>query len=399
MYWLFICLMTANLPMRYKINDLKGINFYLYFCDCMNNNFDYQENKYQFRRYPSTENRSLKAWNAADEYILSSIEDLKIEPRSIIIYNDRFGFLTSCLHAYLPLVMVNYQSQDKAIQKNLEDNQLDTNSLEFLTPLIALDKKIKTGIIKIPKSLDLFRLQLAQLSEQLEEDGIILGAFMTKYFSPQIISIAQEFFEEVEQSKAWKKSRVIILQKKKTLKKIVPIHTLTFQSINFQQYFGVFSAKNIDYASQFFIEHLKTKEEKRVLDLACGNGVLGKMIQLQNPNCEIHLIDDSFLAVESAKLNLENKNTFFHYNDSLEIFKDDFFDLVISNPPFHFEYETNIEVAIRLFQGVKRCLINGGRFQLVASRHLNFKTHLEKIFSSVNITSENQKFVIYECFK
>ena len=366
----------------------------------MNTNFTYQSNEYQFSRYPSTDNRSLKAWNAADEHILSSIEELKIEPQSVVIYNDRFGFLSSCLHASRPLVIINYQSQKKAIAKNLEDNQLNSDDLEFLSPLVSFDKKIKTGIIKIPKSLDLFRLQLAHLSEQIEEDGIILGAFMTKYFSPQIISIAEEFFEKVEQSKAWKKSRVIILQKKKTVKKMVPIHTITFKTINFQQYFGVFSAKNIDYASQFFIEHLKTKEEeKRVLDLACGNGVLGKMIQLQNPDCEIHLMDDSFLAVQSAKLNLEKENTFFHYNDSLEIFEDDFFDLVLSNPPFHFEHETNIEVAIRLFQNVKRCLKNGGRFQLVASRHLNFKTHLEKIFSKINITAENQKFEIYECKK
>ncbi len=355
---------------------------------------------FKISRYPSTENRSLKAWNAADEHLLQHIEALEIEQKSIAIYNDRFGFLSCFLHAYAPLVVINYRSQKKAIYKNIESNQLNFSTLEFLPPLFQLDKKIKTGIIKVPKSLDLFRLQLSHLSNQMQEDGVILAAFMTKYFSKKIISIAQEFFEKVEQSKAWKKSRVIILQKKKSIKKVDLIHKINFQGVVFQQYFGVFSANHIDYASQFFIEHLQLKkEEKRVLDLACGNGVLGKMIQLQNPDCEIHLMDDSFLAVQSAALNLEKENTFFHYNDSLEIFENDFFDLVISNPPFHFEHETNIEVAIRLFHEVKRCLKNGGRFQLVASQHLNFKTHLEKIFSQINITSENAKFVIYECLK
>ena len=71
---------------------------------------------------------------------------------------------------------------------------------------------------------------------------------------------------------------------------------------------------------------------------------------------------------------------FVYTNDSMELFKDDYFDLVISNPPFHFEHETNIEVAIRLFHDVKRCLKSEGRFELVASQHLNFKTHLIKIF-------------------
>lgn len=364
----------------------------------MDTTFTYKLNEYQFSRYPDTNNHSLKAWNAADEHLLQYLENLEIEQNSVAIYNDRFGFLTCCLHVYTPNVIVNYRSQEKSIHKNIENNHLQ--SLELRSPFFSFDKKIKTGIIKIPKSLDLFRLQLSHLSEHLEENGVILAAFMTKYFSPQILTIAQEFFETVEQSKAWKKSRVILLQKKKNIKIITPIHNLTFKEIIFQQYFGVFSAKNIDYASQFFIEHLKIEnEEKRVLDLACGNGVLGKMIQFQNPNHEIHLMDDSFLAVQSAKLNLEKENTFFHYNDSLEIFKEDFFDLVISNPPFHFEYETNIEVAIRLFYEVKRCLKKGGHFQLVASQHLNFKTHLEKIFSLINITAENTKFVIYECIK
>jgi 16S rRNA G1207 methylase RsmC len=52
-----------------------------------------------------------------------------------------------------------------------------------------------------------------------------------------------------------------------------------------------------------------------------------------------------------------------------------------------------------LFKEVKRCLKTGGRFQLVASQHLNFKTHLVKLFKEVNITAENDKFVIYECIK
>jgi len=364
------------------------------------NIFSYKEDSsLLFSRYPATTNRSLKAWNAADEHLLQHIKDLEIEQKSMAIYNDRFGFLTCFLHSYSPSIVVNYKSQEKAIYKNVEANQLNFSTLEFISPFSDKIKKLKTGIIKIPKSLDLLRLQLSHLSENLEDDGIVFAAFMTKYFSPQILSIANEFFESVEQSRAWKKSRVIILQKKKQVKKINLIHTIPFQEIDFQQYFGVFSAKNIDYASQFFIEHLTLKEENRILDLACGNGVLGKMIQLQNPNCEIHLMDDSFLAVQSAVLNLEKENTFFHYNDSLEIFEDQYFDLVISNPPFHFEHETNIEVAIRLFNDVKRCLKKDGRFQLVASQHLNFKTHLEKIFSQTNIVAENAKFVIYECIR
>ena len=251
--------------------------------------------------------------------------------------------------------------------------------------------------------MELFRLQLFQLSQSLEDDAVVLGGFMTKYFSPKMIAIASEFFQNVEQSKAWKKSRLIILQNKKPFREISIVHSIAFEKDIYQQYFGVFSAKNIDYASQFFIQNWGIKKEaNRVLDLASGNGILAKKIKEKNPASEVHLMDDAYLAIESSKLNLSapkesnSENIFFHWNDSMAIFDDDFFDLVVSNPPFHFEHETNIEVAIRLFREVKRCLKNGGSFQLVASRHLNFKTHLEKIFKMVIVISENDKFIIYE---
>ncbi len=357
------------------------------------------KNKYSIIRYPKTRNQSLQAWSAADEYLLKEFDSLDLEKTKMVIFNDRFGFLTCHLHPFSPTIILNYKSQEKSIFQNIESNDLKFSKLNFITPLESLPEQLNVAILRIPKSLDLFRMQLFQLSKSLHENGIVLASFMTKYFSPQMLSIVNEFFEEVEQSKAWKKARVLILKNKKPAKDVSILHSIEFQDFIYQQYFGVFSAKNIDYASQFFIQHLKLKEgDQRVLDLASGNGVLSKAIQIQKSSCEIHLMDDSFLAIESSKLNLNPENVFFHFSDSMEIFEDDFFDLVISNPPFHFEHETNIEVAIRLFSEVKRCLKNGGRFELVASRHLNFKTHLIKIFKEVNIVSENNKFIIYECF-
>lgn len=367
---------------------------------------DNHKNNYTITRYPKTSNQSLQAWSAADEYLLEEFDSLDLEKPKLAIFNDRFGFLTCYLHQFSPVIILNYKSQEKAIFKNIASNKLELSKLNFINPLEPLPEQLDIAMLKVPKSLDLFRMQLFQLSKSLNKEGIVLASFMTKYFSPQMLSIANEFFEKVEQSKAWKKSRVLFLKNKKQEKDISILHTIEFQDFIYQQYFGVFSAKNIDYASQFFIEHLKLKAgDQRVLDLASGNGVLSKAIQLQNPSGEIHLMDDSFLAIQSSKLNLSLdqaglniENVFFHFSDTMEIFEDNFFDLIISNPPFHFEYETNIEVAVHLFSEVKRCLKNGGRFELVASQHLNFRTHLIKIFKEANIISKNNKFIIYECF-
>jgi 16S rRNA G1207 methylase RsmC len=354
---------------------------------------------YRFIRYPKTTNRSLRAWNTADEHLLNYFQTLELNNYRLSVYNDRFGFLTGHLHEFKPNVIINYASQQKAILKNLEINRLAREQIKFYTPFEELAEKINVTVLRIPKSMDLFRLQLQYISKSLSADGIVLGGFMTRHFGPQMLSIASEYFEEVEQSRAWKKSRVLILCKKKPIRPKKNINSISFEDQIFRQYFGVFSSNNIDHASQFFVKNWKINDDsRRVLDLASGNGFLGKMIRLQNIDCEVHLIDDDWLAVESSKMNFEkdDEKTFFHFGDNLSDFEDDFFDLIVSNPPFHFEHENNIEVAIGLFKEVQRCLKKGGSFQLVANRHLNYKTHLRRLFASVEVLKKNKKFEIYQ---
>lgn len=169
------------------------------------------------------------------------------------------------------------------------------------------------------------------------------------------------------------------------------------ESEELKQYPGVFSSGNIDYATQFLIENIRMNDDdETVLDLGSGNGVIARKIQKLNPDVNLHLMDDSILAVESSKLNVENKTTFFHWSDSLKDLSQAKFDLIISNPPFHFGHETNIEVSLRLFKEITEALNPGGRFICVANQHLNYKVHLDKLFTSVEILAQNKKYIIYK---
>ncbi len=361
-------------------------------------NFQYQQQSYQISRPVSEKNQSLKAWSAADEHLLQHLEQHSLENKELVILNDRFGFLTSLMHAYHPTSIQTNKSDENATQQNLLDNQLELTAVSFVTPLTISEKKLDIGLLKIPKSLELFRLFLYTLSANWKEDAILFCGFMTRHFSPQMLSIAEAFFEEVEQSRAWKKSRVLILKKPKAFQEKNIMHQINFEEQVFQQYYGVFSAKHIDYASQFLIEHLSIDpKDQRVLDLASGNGVLAAAVRKQNSTCALHLLDDSYLAIESSKLNLSAANTFFHCDNTLSNFEDDYFDCVVSNPPFHFEHEINIQPSLTLFREVHRCISPNGCFILVANKHLNYKTHLSLLFTQINIVNENSKFIIYEC--
>ena len=354
-------------------------------------------------RYPPTENRSLRAWTAGDEYVLKRLESSDFKPKTVAISNDRFGYLSCHLHHLQPRIITDRYSQKISIQKNMRINNIEPNSQQWFSPLESLPEKLTLGIIGVPKSMDLFRLYLQQMHASLDRDGIVICPFMTRHFSPTMLDIADDYFENRDQGLARKKSRLLTLTGKKETEQKSVIHSLTHKFKNgkeeeLKQYYGVFSSGNIDYATQFLLENLEVKEgEISVIDLASGNGVIGREIQLQKPDAELHLVDDSFLAVESSKLNLEPRNTTFHWSDTLEKFSNSSIDLVVSNPPFHFGHENNIEVTVRLFDEVKRVLRKSGRFICVANHHLNYKTHLEKSFSRVDRLASNEKYIVYEC--
>jgi 16S rRNA G1207 methylase RsmC len=110
-------------------------------------------------------------------------------------------------------------------------------------------------------------------------------------------------------------------------------------------------------------------------------------------------MDDSYLAVESSKFNLPKEKSHFYYTDDLEDFEDKQFDLVVSNPPFHFEHEINTEVTMDFFEQIYTVLKANGRFILVFNRHLRYTTLLKRIFSRVDVMVDSAKFVVMECWR
>lgn len=350
---------------------------------------------YNIQRYPVTNDTSLQAWSNAELLALNHIQEEDFS--KIHLFNDRFGIWNVALNDKNLITVWTYASQQKSIKQNLQHNNFSTD-INFKTLLDDL-KQVELALVKIPKSLELFELFLSQIRKASTQNTKIICCFMTKYFASSYLKIASEYFEEVSQTKAWKKARLLIL--KHPRKEITPkkyIKSIFWKEHTLQQYYGVFSSNKIDIGTQFFLEHLQIAEhETKVLDVASGNGIIAFEIAQQNPHAKITLVDDFNLAIESSKINLKNYATHFICDDTLSSLPKRHFDLVSSNPPFHFEHENNIEVAISLFNGVKKCLTQSGRFVLVANKHLNYKTHLSKLFSTVTEIAINKKFILYQC--
>ena len=70
---------------------------------------------------------------------------------------------------------------------------------------------------------------------------------------------------------------------------------------------NVFSRDSLDIGARFFINYLPSGGKKqRIIDLGCGNGVIGLSTLARCPNAQLTFIDESFMAVESARANIES---------------------------------------------------------------------------------------------
>lgn len=353
---------------------------------------------YDVKRYPKTTNRSLVAWTKGDEFTVWFLNENALLNKRISIYNDSSGYLSCELLSKKTEIRISKKSQEKSILKNLKNNGLLLDNAQFVNFDAMTDFSAEVVVLKVPKSVDLFEQYLNQISLGIEDNSVVVCSFMTKYFTKRMIEIAERYFDEVKQTKAWKKSRLMVLSKPKNNQIKPLLNVIDSDYGTFRQHYGVFSSSHIDYATQFLIENMNVPADaSRVLDLASGNGILAKVIQNDNPDVEIHLMDDSFLAVESSKLNISGENVHFHFENDLMKFESNSLDYIISNPPFHIEHEIDISLPLGLFEQAARCLTKKGTFQLVFNNHLNYATRLTKIFKDVKVAAQNDKFTVLNC--
>lgn len=267
----------------------------------------------------------------------------------------------------------------------------------------AIVGALKYGVMCLPKSMDLFESYLLEISGKIKPDFRLAASFQTKHFTPRMISIAEKYATKVSQSRAYKKSRLLMLESfKLDVASEPPLKSLAFRGKAYQQHLGVFSGNHIDYATQFLLDSwrdidlLRTISPPRnLLDIGIGNGVIGDQLLTHHyPAARLFGTDVSYAAIRSARMNCPD-SVELKWVSSLRSLDAVQFDLIVTNPPFHDGHRNTIDPTINLFKQARNLLVAGGYLVVVANRHLNYVTHLEQLFEEVIEVAENQKFVIY----
>ncbi|MCP4988614.1 MAG: methyltransferase [Colwellia sp.] len=376
-------------------------------------------------RFPVAQvNRSLQAWDAADEYLINHVNEQSLvsAQSKVAIFNDAFGAVTtSFCHSELNKADI-YCTNDsfisaQGIQYNIEQNALNDDNITQLTSLDSLPSDIDIILYKIPKSKSLLIEQLIQIKNSVSGTCIFIAADRAKEIHSATLKVFEKYLGTTKTSLAVKKARLVFCQldNKNVLPSPFPtVWTIEHQSKNdlpsreltISNHANVYAREKLDIGARYFIENLpKVAPKSKVIDLGCGNGVIGLTVLANQSEAHIQFIDESCMAIASAEQNVKNnlpelmQQCQFTLNDCLTDVESNSVDLILCNPPFHQNTATTDHIAWQMFKDSHRVLKKGGELRIIGNRQLAYHIKLQRIFGNEKLIASNNKFVTQSAIK
>ncbi len=367
------------------------------------------QGSYTLTRLPPRKKELLRAWDAADEYLLNTLaeQSLPREDSRILIVNDSFGALAVALSRYHPYSLSDSWLCHAATQLNLQANGINTDAVTLLDSLALpslAEGPLDLLLIKVPKTLALLEDELIRLAPLLTESTRVIVAGMVKGMPASVWTLLERVCGPTATSLAKKKAKLIFVTPTPQAAEIknpyplcYPLEGTTHRICN---HANVFSRDSLDIGTRFFLQHLPDNlGAVDVIDLGCGNGVVGLITAERNPEALLHFIDESFMAVASARMNFahnlaEGREAQFSVGDGLTDFAHESADIILCNPPFHQGSTVGDHIAQRMFRQSLKVLRAGGELWVIGNRHLGYQKTLKKIFGHCELIASNAKFVI-----
>ncbi|WP_171109343.1 MULTISPECIES: methyltransferase [Streptomyces] len=365
-------------------------------------------------RFPEDPRDRLRAWDASDEYLLRHLADQDVAPAgTVVVLGDRWGALVTALAAHAPVQITDSYLAQEATRANLARNGIQPGTVSLLTTQDVPPERIDVLLVRVPKSLALLEDQLLRLAPAVHEGTVVVGTGMVKEIHTSTLDLFERILGPTRTSLAVKKARLIFCTPDPSLERpanpwpysyrlpegIGPVSGGTVVN-----HAGVFCADRLDIGTRFFLAHLpRTRGERRVVDLGCGNGVVGTAVALADPAAEVLFVDESFQAVASAEATYQANgvpgHAEFRVGDGLAGVPSGSVDLVLNNPPFHSHQATTDATAWRMFTGARRALRPGGELWVIGNRHLGYHVKLRRLFGNSELVASDPKFVVLKAVK
>ncbi|AEG01850.1 methyltransferase [Methylomonas methanica] len=377
----------------------------------MQTEFESLQARLQLKRLPYRKNDVLQAWDAADSYLLNHLatEDIPAAGSQLTILNDSFGALALALHRYRPTAISDSFLSRQATVDNARLNGLAIAHVALLDSLSLPDRPIDYLLIKVPKTLALLEYQLHSLRPLLKDGSRVIVAGMVKTLTANVWKGLEALIGPTRTSLAVKKARLIFADVDPQLQlpsNPYPVHyRLENTDLLISNHANVFSRESLDIGTRLLLQHLPDNPAQRdIIDLGCGNGIVGLLIAQQLPDARIQFVDESFMAIASAKDNFMRafagqRQAEFIVGDCLSGFPENSADCIVCNPPFHQQHVIGDHIAWQMFQQAQRILRKGGELRVIGNRHLNYHLPLKKLFGNWHAVAGNAKFAIIKAHK
>ncbi len=359
-------------------------------------------------RFPEDPRDRLRAWDASDEYLLRHLAEQQ-PPLSgaVVVVGDRWGALVTALAAHRPTQITDSWLGQEATRANLARNGVEPGTVRLLTTRDAPPERADVVLVRVPKSLALLEDQLLRLAPSVHADTVVVGTGMVKEIHTSTLKLFERILGPTRTSLAEKKARLIFCTPDPSLVRppnpwpyryTLPGDVGPVSGRTVVNHAGVFCADRLDIGTRFFLRHLPAGGGGRVVDLGCGNGVVGTAMALADPKAEVLFVDESFQAVASAqdtyRANDVSGHAEFRVGDGLAGVPSGSVDLVLNNPPFHSHQATTDATAWRMFTGARRTLRPGGELWVVGNRHLGHHVKLRRLFGNSEVVASDPKFVV-----
>jgi 16S rRNA G1207 methylase RsmC len=357
------------------------------------------------KRFPLRKHEPLQAWDAADELLLEHLnQNPPSETARILILNDAFGALTVALQNQ-GADLTSYTDSFVAAL-SMEANAASAGTaVQPIHDLKDLKGAYDWVAIRVPKNMSFFEDELCHLSGHLHTNSRIVCGYMIKHQAEASFKLLERIVGPTTTSLARKKARLIFADFAK--KAVTSPYPRAIALDGFDAPFihgsNLFSGQKLDIGTRFLLEHIPQGTYRRILDLGCGNGVVGIAAQRLNPDAQLSFCDESSMAVESARANYADRfpsgTAEFSWTDCCESASSGSFDLILCNPPFHQNHAVGDQVALRMFKDAHRALAPGGLLRVIGNSHLHYPESLRRLFGESEIVSRNAKFTIADSIK
>ncbi|ECZ1876066.1 23S rRNA (guanine(1835)-N(2))-methyltransferase RlmG [Salmonella enterica] len=360
------------------------------------------------KRFPQTDDvNPLLAWEAADEYLLQQLDETEIRG-PVLILNDTFGALSCALVEHSPYSIGDSYLSELGTRENLRHNGIAESSVTFLDSTADYPQAPGVVLIKVPKTLALLEQQLCALRKVVTAQTRIIAGAKARDIHTSTLELFEKVLGPTTTTLAWKKARLINCTFSHPQLADAP-QTLSWKledtGWTIHNHANVFSRTGLDIGARFFMQHLPENLDGEIVDLGCGNGVIGLSLLAKNPQANVVFVDESPMAVDSSHLNVETnlpeafERCEFMINNALSGVEPFRFNAVFCNPPFHQKHALTDNIAWEMFHHARRCLKINGELYIVANRHLDYFHKLKKIFGNCATIATNNKFVILKAVK